>query len=354
MTVELETAKSREGATSAKAEGISFVCPTCKGSLTREPEAYRCRKCPRDYPIMLGIPDFRVSDDRSRLESEDRKAIRLAQEFGHRSFIELLELYYRISPDVPPKLASRWVQHSSSGLARARRALEEIDGYRTAQAGGAFMEIGCGSGEFLVAAAGEFDTVVGVDIALPWLILAKKQIEESGRDAILTCASADQLPFPADSFRVAVARDVIEHVPSPGGLLRESHRVLARGGLVFLATPNRWSLALEPHVKLWGVGFLPKALRDRYVRLVRRVSFQDVNTLNYFEIRKLLSQSGFTRCDITLPRLHAEHAARMGSLERMAVPIYNTAKELLPVRWLLYLFGPLFHIVCTKTVGERR
>jgi hypothetical protein len=36
--------------------------------------------------------------------------------------------------------------------------------------------------------------------------------------------------------------------------------VLRPGGLLFLATPNRYTLGLEPHVRLWGVGYLPAQL----------------------------------------------------------------------------------------------
>src|SRR5581483_8341823 len=63
------------------------------------------------------------------------------------------------------------------------------------------------------------------------------------------CA-AERLPFPEETFDVVVASDVIEHVQDAGAVVAEAARVLRRGGLLFLATPNRFSLGLEPHVRL--------------------------------------------------------------------------------------------------------
>ena len=55
--------------------------------------------------------------------------------------------------------------------------------------------------------------------------------------------------------------DLLEHVAGQKDLIGEAHRVLAPRGVLFLATPNRWSLAPESHVKVWGLGFLPRAWR---------------------------------------------------------------------------------------------
>ena len=42
---------------------VAFVCPACRGPVAREADAYVCAACPRRYPIVLGIPDFRLRPD---------------------------------------------------------------------------------------------------------------------------------------------------------------------------------------------------------------------------------------------------------------------------------------------------
>jgi SAM-dependent methyltransferase len=130
--------------------------------------------------------------------------------------------------------------------------------------------------------------------------------------------------------------------------MREAYRVLAPGGAIFLATPNRWSLTPEPHVNVWGVGFLPTAWRERYVALVQNVPYRNITLLNWFDIRRLLGQTRFRRCRIVLPALPSEHTARLPAWARAAVPVYHALKDFPLTKWLVYLFGPLFHVVCIK------
>lgn len=46
------------------------------------------------------------------------------------------------------------------------------------------------------------------------------------------------LDFPDDFFDVAIATAVIEHVPDPGKAMREAKRVLRRGGILVLTSPD--------------------------------------------------------------------------------------------------------------------
>ena len=52
---------------------------------------------------------------------------------------------------------------------------------------------------------------------------------------------------------------------------------LAPQGAMFLLTPNRWAFwSIEPHVRLWGVQFMPKTLADALVRRRLGVAYSDV------------------------------------------------------------------------------
>jgi len=328
---------------------IEFICPLCQGPLRRESEAYVCARDQRSYPVTLGIPDLRVyTDQLVQSVTEQALIARLLAEYPNRSFAELVELDRSLSPAVPSSLRARRRVHIEGGVVRAKSSLAEMQRLGALSARGQFLEIGCGTGEFLVAAADVFQTVVGLDISLPRLILAKKQLEETGRQAIVISASAESLPFSHESFHLVVGSDVIEHVENPVQVMREAYRVLVSGGAIFLATPNRWSLTPEPHVNVWGVGFLPKAWRERYVALVRNVPYRNVSLLNWFEIRRLLGQTRISRWQIILPALSSEHTARLPAWARAAVPVYHALKDYPLTKWLVYLFGPLFHVICIK------
>lgn len=335
---------------------IEFVCPICHGPLRRESQAYICIRDQRSYPVTAGIPDFRASaEGRLPLETEPALLSCLLSEYHNRSFIQLIELDPSLIIDLPSRLRIRRRIHIESGAVRAKSSLDEIQRFITLPDRDQYLEIGCGTGGFLVAAAGVFRTVVGLDISLPRLILAKKQLEEASREAVLLAAYAECLPFAEQSFQLVVGSDVIEHVQDPLKVMREVHRVLVPGGAVFLATPNRWSLTPEPHVNVWGVGFLPKAWREPYVRLVQNLPYRDINLLNWVEIRRLLRHTPFSRWQILLPDLPPEHTVRLPYWVRIIVPLYHALKNYSTTKWLLFLFGPLFHLICVKEeLGIRR
>jgi SAM-dependent methyltransferase len=52
------------------------------------------------------------------------------------------------------------------------------------------------------------------------------------------CGDAAGLPFPADSFAAVTMFDVVEHIPADGAAVAEALRVLRRGGVLIVSTPN--------------------------------------------------------------------------------------------------------------------
>jgi SAM-dependent methyltransferase len=85
--------------------------------------------------------------------------------------------------------------------------------------------------------------------------------EGPGVDVVGT---ADQLPFPADSFDVVVSTEMLEHDPSPWLALAEVGRVLRPGGHLLLTTRgNGFGEHNEPS-DYWR--FMPAA-RERLLEL---------------------------------------------------------------------------------------
>jgi SAM-dependent methyltransferase len=51
------------------------------------------------------------------------------------------------------------------------------------------------------------------------------------------CAQAESLPFNHSTFSVAVSQETLEHVKEPWLALREIHRVLKHGGILYFQVP---------------------------------------------------------------------------------------------------------------------
>lgn len=324
--------------------------------LALEQAGYRCEPCQRSYPLVLGIPDFRVFPD-SYIDCEDdyEKAAYLFEQSRSLDFTETVRLYWKITPTVSEDRAERFIRHSFALVDKGIADLKMIEKVSDSRLGSqSVLEIGCGTGGFLVAASRRFRQVVGYDIAFRWLIVARKRLEEAGLQIPLVCGCAEYMPFREDGFDLIVAEDVIEHVKDQEATLNECRRVVNDNGLVFLATPNRFSLTPEPHVRVWGVGFLPRRWMDPYVRIVKGIRYQHLRVVSFPELKRLLRKTSFQDHQIVLPSIPEEEIRNFSAFEKVQVAVYELVRKTPVLRLTLYLFGPFFHILCHAHKTEKQ
>jgi SAM-dependent methyltransferase len=322
----------------------AIVCPSCRGSLINAGATWACKACGREFPALRGIADLRSEQDRFLSNEADWAfARRLDAEYDRLDFRGLLARYFDLQPDIPGDLRERQIAHILTAGERTNRWVEAWvePGLRAV-----VLDLGCGTGSFLTTTRGN---ALGVDIALRWLVLARKRLDEAGRsDVPLACACAERLPLRDQTVGMVVASDVIEHVVDQQRTLDEAYRVLAPGGRFWMTTPNRYSLAPEPHVGVWGVGFLPRAAMPAYVRYWRGIEFHAIRTLGYSEWSKLLRSSAFEGGDIRCPALPEDEVAAFPTLKRRLARLYNRLIERNWGRAVAERVGPLFEIVCER------
>jgi ubiquinone/menaquinone biosynthesis C-methylase UbiE len=214
------------------------------------------------------------------------------------------------------------------------------------------LDIGTRTGGVLLAAAELTPGAVGIDIAFRWLIVARKRLEEAGLTAQLACCCAEHLPFKNGAFDVAVAENVLEHAANQQALVKDARRVLRSGGVFFATTWNRLSPAPEPHVRLWGVGWMPLSWRRGYVRWRKGVSYDHVRLLSSRQVRRMARAAGFEMVRIALPRFSPAELANIASWQRTVVGGYHAVKDLPVLRMLLRVIAPVVHVVARKKNGE--
>lgn len=263
-----------------------LVCPTCRQDLhARGDGAWLCRGCPRTFPEVAGVPDLRVRSDRYLSLADDRlKAERLARHAGE-GFESVVAAYWAMTPEVPTELAARYAQRAADGVRRGAALLETLGG-RTS--GATFLDIGCGTGGMLVAAAAAGSAVTGVDIAMRWLVAARELAADHAVPVRLVAADGAVLPFALGSFDRVVCAETVEHAEDQRGLVQSALLAAGPGGQVDLVVANRYSLAPEPVAGLWGVGLLPRRVQAGYVRRRRGTRYQFFRALSHSELSALV------------------------------------------------------------------
>lgn len=107
--------------------------------------------------------------------------------------------------------------------------------------GRSVLELGCGMGLDTVEFARHGATVTALDLSPTCIDLARRHLAYHGLQAALEMGNAEELPYPADSFDVVVARGLLMFTPDDSGLVDEIFRVLRPGGEAHILLHNRFS-----------------------------------------------------------------------------------------------------------------
>ncbi len=96
------------------------------------------------------------------------------------------------------------------------------------------LDVACGTGQWLSAAAALGALPAGVDISQKALDVCRVTLPQ----ADLHCGPAEQLPFAASAFDVISCLGALEHFLDPAAALREMVRVAKPGARFILLVPN--------------------------------------------------------------------------------------------------------------------
>lgn len=110
-----------------------------------------------------------------------------------------------------------------------------------AQRGGRMLDVGCGTGQLVHAAAQQYPLVVGLDPCLDMLEVGRLRGSSAGR-VVVVCAMAEQLPFATGTFDVVTSTLSMRHWEDSTRGLGELTRVLSEVGTLVIAdaAPDPW------------------------------------------------------------------------------------------------------------------
>ena len=105
----------------------------------------------------------------------------------------------------------------------------DLHEYR-AFAGKRVLDVGCGNGYVLSRYAREGAYTFGIDLTTTAIDLSRRRFELERLTGSFLTGSAEELPFPDDSFDCVCSMGVLHHTPDTAGAFAEIRRVLKPGG----------------------------------------------------------------------------------------------------------------------------
>ncbi len=112
----------------------------------------------------------------------------------------------------------------------------------------------------------------------------------------LVNASALQIPFANSSFDLIIIQDVIEHLNDTNSFLIEIKRVLKPNGIIYLSTPNKYSLfnfISDPHFGLPAVSVLAReSIKKYFLRYFRKNDYDRNDIAQLLSLNELINFFG--------------------------------------------------------------
>jgi 2-polyprenyl-3-methyl-5-hydroxy-6-metoxy-1,4-benzoquinol methylase len=171
------------------------------------------------------------------------------------------------------------------------------------------LDVGCGTGDLLVAAAESGWQVTGTELSQA----AVKQASEGLGDRVLL-GDIHTLDLPLNSYDLVTSYHVIEHLLDPVSTLARLHQLARPGGVVFVETPNIASLGARIRGAKWS-----------HIKPPEHITYFNPDALQY-----ALKQAGYKRYAIftSAPQVIKSIEKWPSPLQAIATEIYALAPRL--------------------------
>ena len=262
-----------------------------------------------------------------------------------------------------------WYQSSEMYAARDLMVVDWLGWYHRAAlenmpiASGSVLDVGCGNGAFVAAAAARGYDAWGIDFSAKAIEAGRKHF---GLEH-LYCASTQELTerFGARRFDVVTAFEVLEHMDDARSFIRELIGLTAPGGHVIVSVPNRerrpWLLKegdLPPHhFTRWNADAIRRFLDDNCLRTEKiiicpaRITVKALfhYTLQFDIVRRIVKRAEAPSVEAGL---RERTLARAKSLTLLKERILDAVSRVLAPPFGPFVRGPMLVAIARRPEGS--
>jgi 2-polyprenyl-3-methyl-5-hydroxy-6-metoxy-1,4-benzoquinol methylase len=139
---------------------------------------------------------------------------------------------------------NEYIEDETNIVKKFYKKIERIENYLKRK--GKLLDIGCACGFFMKLAQTRGWEVEGIEVSGFAAEYARRRFGFKVHTKIL-----EEIKYPAEHFDAITMWDVIEHLPDPRRTLREVNRILKRGGILGIITPDIGSFVAKFLGKNW-------------------------------------------------------------------------------------------------------
>ncbi len=303
-----------------------------------------CGPCARQFPVVCEVPDLRLEAPTWIDYETDRSRALIIDELASAKGVETA-IYdvFRHSRKFSHEKSTYRVKQVYASI---ERCTDQLQTWLAATVQlGPIVDLGCGPGQMSAAAAGQDRQIAGIDVSIEWLTIAKHLIRAYGGEPQLAAGLAEALPIKSNSLGALVSLDVIEHVGGQQAYANEIARVLGPNGRFAITTPNRFSLSPEPHVGVWGVGYLPVPWQAPWVKLASGSQYEYTRLLSVKETTRIFNDASMTDFEVIFPPIADEEIAIFSPLRTKLAHRYNQIIRNKFMKLLAPYFGAYYRVL---------
>jgi SAM-dependent methyltransferase len=230
-----------------------------------------------------------------------------------------------------------------------RKFMRQVERFRPLTAESRILEVGIGTGGFLVSCAKYGLHSVGLEISPQLIEFARERAARHGVSLDLRLGNIeDGVPGPG-GFDVVIADAVFEHVENWRKGLANVAAALRPGGVLIFSSTNRFALWSGEFPRLPFYGWLPDRVRYKLRQVVEGPDVMrlgiDFHQFTYGSVRRALRETGFSRVYDIADLLDPE---RLNHPTPWKVALTRGMRRSPTVRRIVLTFWPATELVAVK------
>ena len=117
-------------------------------------------------------------------------------------------------------------------------------------------------------------------------------------------------------------------------------------------TINRFAMGPEPHVGVWGVGYLPRNLANAYVKLVKGIPYEHIYLESFGSLQRSIHAIGDVNFETRIPRVTEADYAHHPVWKQQLFKVYSGLMQMPALGAIMARLGPYVDVASKSDLAN--